>query len=79
MSEDKIPQKTFMSEAKRKLLRRENETPEERAVRQEKQRGRQRLFRQTQFDQEPAQLLSISENVRLPSEKARAIHDQPST
>ena len=47
MSEDIIPQKTLMFEAERKRLRCENETPKERAVRQEKQRGRQRLLRQT--------------------------------
>ena len=41
-----------MSEAERKRLRRENETPKKRAVRQEKQRGRQILLRQTQSDQE---------------------------
>ena len=45
MSEDNIPQKTLMSDAERKRLRRENETPEERAIRQEKQRERQRSLR----------------------------------
>ena len=33
MSKDIIAQKTFMSEAERKRLRHENETPEERAGR----------------------------------------------
>ena len=60
MSEDNIPQKTLMSDAERKRLRRENETPEERIARssgvsfhnQEKQRERQRSLRQAQSDQE---------------------------
>ena len=52
MSEDNIPQKTLMSDAERKRLRRENETPEERAIRQENQRERPRSLRQAQSDQE---------------------------
>ena len=51
MSED-IPEKTLISEADRKRLRHEKETPEERAIRQEKQRERQRSLRQAQSDQE---------------------------
>ena len=51
MSED-IPERTLISEAERKRLRREKETPEERAIRLEKQRKRQRSLREAQFDQE---------------------------
>ena len=50
MSED-IPEKTLISKAERKRLKREKETPEERAIRQEKQRERQRSLRQAQSDQ----------------------------
>ena len=51
MSED-FPERTFISEAERKRLRREKETPEERAILQENQRERQRSLRQAQSDQE---------------------------
>ena len=51
MSED-IPERTLISEAERKRIRREKETPEERAIRLEKQRKRQRSLREAQFDQE---------------------------
>ena len=50
MSED-ISERTLISEAERKWLRREKETPEERAIRQEKQRERQRSLRQAQSHQ----------------------------
>ena len=52
MSEDNIPQKTLMSDAERKRLRREYECPEEWAIRQEKQRERLRSLRQAQSDEE---------------------------
>ena len=52
MSEDNIPRNNLMTEAKRKRLRREDETPEERALRQGKQRERQRSLRQNQSEQE---------------------------
>ena len=38
MSQDNLPSRTLLSEAKRKRLSREKDTTEERAIRQEKQR-----------------------------------------
>ncbi|KAI6655443.1 hypothetical protein LOD99_2278 [Oopsacas minuta] len=50
MSEDTILKKTLMSEAERERLRRENETPEVRAILLEKQRERQGSPRQSESD-----------------------------
>ena len=51
MSQDNLPLRTLISEAERKRIRREKETPEELAIRREKQRERQRSLRQAQSDQ----------------------------
>ena len=55
MSED-IPERTLISEAERKRLKRKNETPEDWAIRQEKQQERLRSLRQAHSDQERVKL-----------------------
>ena len=70
MSEDNIPQKTLMSDAERKRLRCENETPEERAIRQEKQRERQRLLIYVNSQIRAWYSANLSAKyIRLPSER----------
>ena len=54
MSENTFPNRKIKTEAEQKRLRRENETPEERALRLEKQRERQRSSREAQSDQDTA-------------------------
>ena len=58
MSENNFPnRKLFKTEAERKRLMRENETPGERDLRLEKQRERQSSRRQAQSDAETAMRL----------------------
>ena len=54
MSENTFPNRKIKTESEQKRFRRESETPEERALRLEKQRERQRSSREAQSDQDTA-------------------------